>query len=566
MNKFQRTDALSRMVGKYVCQKSSVQFDQGKDQHIPVMEGVAYVDRFVKDPATGESSCIIAVVPSVPDMQPSLVRVEQKLLSNPKELGAILGARGVIVLNLTHASKYLLASAVEAIKLGKSRELVKKPGWVAVHRAFFTGSKLITSSGIDADAFWLESLDAPVMGARGELHTWQAKIGVHIVANPIVLAMVCIGMASLFLDRLKLSSFLANFFGEKGTGKTLAEQCAASILGNGVDPAQGAHEDHPAYVSRFNGTVNGCEKYLSRYSPLPILFDELTEVSTSVINALCYMIASGEGKIRMLPNGEKAPRERWQSNVITSAEVSIVERITESGKQMLGGQADRAIDIPITESRVLTHYGSFDSFNAVARHLKHSCGEVYGSAGEAIIQYCCDNPDVVNDLVKQAPDIERRLLPKGCGDGERRVVQRLAGAVVAGRIAVMAGVFEEKAIEKIDAAFELVTGLWWGARGGALAHVRSFLEEHIEEIQYGEPDPDCEAIAFVDDQYTVIPTNVFARAFGEDAQRMLGELKGLGILKCQQEGRHMYRFRNGRVLGYKLVSKRVWTGEDQLVK
>lgn len=455
-----------------------------------------------------------------------------------------------------------MESAAEAVKHCATRELVTKPGWIAGHGAFFTGSKLIANRGINVDAFWLECSDISVMGARGELRTWQEKIGVHIVANPIILAMVCISMASLFLDRLGLSSFLANFFGEKGTGKTLAEQCAASVFGNGVDPAHGAHSDHAAYVSRFNGTVNGYEKYLGRYSPMPILFDELTEASGPVINALCYLIASGEGKIRMLPNGESAPRERWQSNVITSAEVSIAGKIAASGKQMLGGQADRAIDIPITESRVVTCYGSFDSFQAVARHLKRTCGDEYGTPAEVMIQYCCDNPELVSDLLEQAPDIVDKLSPTGCGDGELRVVQRLAGAVVAGRIAVMAGVFEEDTIEKIEAAIKLVVDLWWGARAEALVRVRQFLDEHLDEIQEGKPDPDSEAVAFVNDDFTVFRTDVFNRKFGEDARRMLDELKGLGILKTKEEGRHMRPFCNGRFYGYALVSKRVWTDWD----
>jgi hypothetical protein len=563
MNKFQRNDALSRMVGKYICQNGSVLFDQGKDQRIPVMIGIAYIDGFVKDVATGTSSYIIAIIPSVPGMEPCLVRVNQKLLSNANELGGFLGARGIVVLKPAHASRYLTESAAEAVKYCATRELVSKPGWIAGHRAFFTGGKLIASSGIDADAFWLECSDLSVMGTSGELHTWQSKIGVHIVANPIVLAMVCISMASPFLDRLNLSSFLANFFGEKGTGKTLAEQCAASVFGNGVDPAQGAQADHPAYVSRFNGTVNGYEKYLGRYSPMPILFDELTEASGPVINALCYLIASGEGKIRMLPTGEAAPRERWQSNVITSAEVSIAGKIAASGKQMLGGQADRAIDIPITESRVLTCYGSFDSFQGIAGHLKRACGNEYGTPAEAIIQYCCDNPEVVSDLLEQAPGIVDELSPNGCGDGELRVVQRLAGAVVAGRIAVMAGVFGEDAVQKIDSAIKLVVELWWGARAEALVRIRRFLHEHLDEIVEGKPDPNCEAVAFVSDELTVIPTDVFAREFGEDARRMLDELKGLGILKHQQDGRHMHRFCNGRFYGYAFLSNRIWTDEDE---
>nr|WP_143028898.1 hypothetical protein [Massilia sp. PDC64] len=155
-----------------------------------------------------------------------------------------------------------------------------------------------------------------------------------------------------------------------------------------------------------------------------------------------------------------------------------------------------------------------------------------------------------------------QLAPEGCGDGELRVVQRLAGAVVAGRIAVMAGVFGEDAIGKIDDAIKLVIGLWWDTRAGALARVRQFLEEHINEIEPGRPSMDSEAIAFVEEDLIVIQDSVFTRKFRNDAPGMLDQLKSLGVLKQEQPGRHMHRFCNGAFRGYALFSKRIWTSAD----
>jgi putative DNA primase/helicase len=400
--------------------------------------------------------------------------------------------------------------------------------------------------------------------SRGTLKQWHKQIGVLIVDNPILLAMTCTSIGSIFLGRLGLGSSMHNYCGPKGLGKTLGLQCAASPFGNAIDPAQGAQAQDPAFIARFNGTINGFEALLGSYSPLPVLLDELTESSASVVYQSCYMMAAGEGKHRMTSTGEAAVRERWQSNIIVSAEVTIADTIAASGKAMHGGQSDRAIDIPIGDVGVLNNYGSFASFDAATSHLKRACSEQYGTAGEAIFQYCSDNPDVVDALLAMAPDIENELLPADCGPGERRVVKRFAAAVVAGRIAVMAGVFDDDAVEKINTAIKLVISLWWGARAGSLLRVRRFLDENHGEILMGKPEVDCEAVAFVDERVTVIPVDVFNREFGGDATRILNELAGLNALKTEQPGRHVHRFCNNRFRGYAILTKRLWPDEELL--
>lgn len=545
-------------LGNYITKNDEVLFDDGKDR-IVVMMGHAYADRFVSDPSTKTTTCAIVIEPCVVDAPPCMIRIDMATLSNPKALNELLGDRGIIVCHAGHAAKYLLASAMSVAKLS-TRELVRNPRWVAKHGAFFTGQKLISGGAINASDYWVESSRASPMRAQGTLAEWRAQIGALIEANPIVLAMSCIGMASIFLDRLGLSSSLYNFWGLKGTGKTIAEQCAASVFGNAVDPAQGAQVDDPAYIARFNGTLNGFEVLLGMYSPLPMMMDEMTEGSASIVYGACYMMASGEGKHRMTSGGEAAVRERWQTNIVVSAEVSIVAAISVGGKAMHGGQSDRAIDIPITGVGILNAHGDFGSFDAVTGHLKRACAEQYGTAGEAIIQYCCDNPEQVAELLAMAPDIENALLPPDCGAGERRVVKRFAGAVVAGQIAVMAGVFDEATSEKIEEAVKMVTALWWEARAGSLARIRTFLEANTDQIHMGKPTLDREMVAFVDDDLTVFPLNVFNREFGEDgdATRVLDELAGLNALKTEQAGRRVHRFCNNGFRGYAILTKKLW--------
>jgi hypothetical protein len=562
MNKPSSATAPRGKVGKYFIQNGSVQFDQAKDKQLPVMMGEAYVAGFVFDHTSKTVSYAIAVIPHVHFLAPCMVRVEASTLSNQKEICGILGERGIVICNASHVSKYLVASASE---LGKSgpRELVKRPGWIAGRRGYFTGSKLIAASGLDADAYWFECSNTAVMYSRGDLDTWREQIGTLIVNNPIMLYTTCHAIASLFLAHLRLSSNIVNLVGGKGLGKTTALQGAASVFGNAIDPAQGAQAEDPAYISRFHGTMNGYEPLLGQYSPAPVLLDELTEASAAVTRDMCYGLTSGRAKIRLRPDGKAAYRESWQLNVITSAEESIYELIAKIGRPMRGGEADRAIDVPVTDVGVLNCYEPFKSFNAATSHLKRACSEQYGTPVESIIQFCCDNPEQLGEILAMSDDIEDELLPADCGPGERRVVKRFAAAVVAGRIAVAAGVFDQGALEKIDAAIKLVTELWWGARAGALERVRRFLEENIDKVEFGKPDLESEVVAFVDENYIVFPKDVFDREFGEDAESMLNEMNGLNALKQEQKGRHVHRFRNGQFRGYALFSKRVWPEMNQ---
>lgn len=546
-------------VGKYVAHDGCVQLDEGNDHDLTVMMGIAYVDGFVFDPATKTTTCAIAISPCVAGAIPCMIRVPMSTLSNQKAICELLGERGIIVCHPGHASKYLIASA-SAVTKRAVRELVKSPRWVAEYRAFFNGKDLIASPEVDVDKYWVESSRSSPMNARGDLTKWRKKIGTHIVANPIVLVMTCVAITSIFLERLGLGSSMYNFFGQKGRGKTLGQQCAGSVFGNAVDPAQGAQVEDVPYLARFNGTLNGFEVLLGQYSPLPVLLDELTEGSASMICQATYMMASGQGKHRMTSTGQAASRERWQSNVIVTAEVSITDAVAATGKPMHGGQLDRAIDIPISEVGIFNSFGSFGSFAELTRHLKRACGEQYGTPGEAIIHYCCDNPGEVQRLLAQAQQIEEDLLPPDCGPGERRVVKRFAGAAVAGRIAVKAKVFDEDAVEAIDEAIKMVVDLWWGSRAAGLGRVRQLLEDNADSIQVGKPEPDSDAFAFVDGAITVIPVNVFTREFGNDgdAKRILDELAGLGALKTEQPGRRVHRFCNNSVRGYAIFNNRIW--------
>lgn len=207
-------------VGKYVAHDGCVQLDEGKDHDLTVMMGIAYVDGFVFDPAMKTTTCAIAISPCVAGAISCMIRVPMSTLSNQKAICELLGERGIIVCHPGHASKYLIISA-SAVAKRTVRELVKTPRWVAQYRAFFTGKQLIASPEIDVEKYWLESSRSSPMNARGDLIKWRKQIGTHIVANPIVLAMTCVAITSIFLDRLGLGSSMYNFLGKRDAARRL---------------------------------------------------------------------------------------------------------------------------------------------------------------------------------------------------------------------------------------------------------------------------------------------------------------------------------------------------------
>ena len=540
-------------LGDYVVTNNTVCLDQ-KGKLVPVMRGVAHVDSIVTDPATGKVSFVLAISPFL-KVTPCMVRVASPVLHN-KSICDTLTERGIIVENPSEAMRYLKESAMQASDL-PPRELVKAPCWLADHTAFFTGTKLIMADGVDDKRFWLET-KASSMRTSGEFDIWKQEVLPLIEANPVMLASCCIGLASLFLDRLGHSSSMFNFWGEKGMGKTLGAQAVASIYGNGIDPAQGARVANPPFISRFNGTLNGLEAVLSSQGPAPTLLDEVTEAHALVVSQSVYMLGGGQGKHRMTTSGAAAERGSWLTTIMLSAESSIADIAASSGKSLYGGQADRAVDIPINEVGMITAFGEHGSFNAATGHLKRICAQQYGTAGERLIEYCVNNREQIEQILAMAPDIEEQLLPENCGAGERRVVKRMAGAVVAGYIAVMADVFEEGTEDLILEAVKMVTALWWKSRASCLERIKILLENHEESICHGRPKLDRAVSAFIFDDLVVIPIEVFNREFDDDAQHVLNELAGLGALKTEQRGRHVHRFCSNRFRGYAIRAKKIW--------
>lgn len=548
--------------GPYSVENNSVMYTTKDDQKV-VTTGLAWVEEAVRDPKTEYCSYLVSVAPVVGKL--TTIRIEAKEMGSSARLQEMIGNLGVIVHESVHLRKFLqLTAAHGTFAKGIPRILIDRPGWFADGQGFFTGTEPITAPTLDASRFRFEPVPRAPFAVRRTLDDWYDAIGQHIERNFLVLGATCLSGVSPFLPNLGLGSRIVSFWGSKGTGKTLVIQCAGTLYGNGADPASGHFHEHTPFVTKFATTYNGIEPLLARYAPFPLLLDELTEQGGESLGPMMYKVSSGEGKHRMTATGEAAKEHRWLQTVITTSERSLADAMTAGGKPVLGGMSDRAVDIAIDETGVFQDFGKLGDRQILFRHLKKACGQFYGSPGHAMLNYAVCNPQAVQERLDEAEDIEERLLPDGCGDGERRVVKLFAAAVAAGNIAVDAGVFR-CGPEVIEDAMHRITDIWWRNRGGVLRTIAEHLEAHDADVLPQAPSLSVHAVAFLHNGNVIIPEAEFNLAFGDQAKKMVQDLAGLNALVREQPNRTKHRFCNNRMFAYVIPIARIepfMSGDD----
>lgn len=550
--------------GSYLVKSDSMGFDSD-DGYVPVTFGFAWIREAICDPQTKQISYLVQIEPLVGEG--STIRVEAKDFTNSR-LTIILGNHGVIVRVSSEVQRMLAATAVHGTYLEKEpRILIDQPGWFANGKGFYTGNDVVLEQSLQEKAFRFEPVHAAPFAVSGTQGDWWENVGQHIARNLVALGATMVGLSSPYLQQAGLGSRMFCFWGPKGCGKTLIVQCAASVFGNGVDPAAGSYAANVPYVTKFSTTINGIEPLLARYSPMFVALDELTEQQGAFMGELAYKISSGEGKHRMTSHLKSAKANRWQLMVMTTSEKPLEEILAVGGKKIYGGMLDRAIDVPVGAQGIFTDFGDFDSFKALTRHLKAACSQYYGAPGKALLEFTVNNPEVVAQRLAEASEIEERLLPAGCGDGERRVVKSFAVAEAIGKLAVDAGILrcDETVLE---AASQTMVDAWWFSRGSALRTVAEYLADHDERIAYEAPSLLSRAKAFVFDDKVVIPEGEFFKEFGPDkGTKLIQELTTLNALlrDTSNANRTKRRFCNNRLWAYVIPMDRILPYLEQVM-
>lgn len=322
---------------------------------------------------------------------------------------------------------------------------------------------------------------------RGALEGWQQHIAAVCQGNPVLAFGVSAAFAAPLFDVVGLEGGGVHLFGVTSHGKTTCLQVAASVWGDGSDPAEGRLS---AYVKKWNLTKNATEGLAEAHNDLPLCLDEVGEADAQDFGRMIYQLAGGVGKQRMRESATLKPPKVWRTLVLSTGELPAAEAVEQAGRVVRGGQLARMIDLPANHPQtgagiVLELHGA-ESPGAFVDRLKRACREQFGWAGPAFVRkILAEGRDQLRARLK--PRLEEMVIaltPSGAAADVVRVVKRLALIALAGELAQEWGFVPWESRVPREAAQEMVERFVQnrGGSGGqaeqAIKTVQAFMLAH----------------------------------------------------------------------------------------
>lgn len=386
------------------------------------------------------------------------------------------------------------------------------------------------------------------MKARGALEDWRSAIGVFCVGNPILVASVSLAFAGPLLEPLKLEGGGIHLRGASSRGKSTAQRVATSVWGS------------PGFMQTWRATDNGLEGAAVAANSSLLTLDEMGEVDGRAAGAIAYMLSNGQSKTRATRSGHARPNARWRLMFLSSGEISLADKMNESGKRPKAGQEVRLLDIRADAQT----FGAFDVLHgaahpaAFADWLNRATSETYGTAGREMVRRILEDRDGIAERVHaiatafvHSAEVEYGLANS---DGQvRRVLQRIALICAAGELATEFGTTGWPVGEAQGAALTIL-GPWLDGRGGsgaaeardAIERTRSFIIAHgasrFERVMSdGIPEtrPIHNRAGWFDNQYFYIAPSVWREDVhtGSDPKRAAQHVVAAGFLDPESESK-----------------------------
>ena len=239
---------------------------------------------------------------------------------------------------------------------------------------------------------------------KGDMEKWFDEIVKCRAYSKTVRILTAASFASCLIEPLTVLPFFVHLWGmDSGTGKTVAQMCAASIWGN---PTVGE-----GLFGSFKSTQVGFELSAGFLRNIPMFIDELqlAKDSKGKITFNVYELAAGVGKIRGTKTLGLATVPKWNICFITSGETPLVS--DHDG----AGALNRVIEVECTARQRCIEDG-----HATANALKAN----YGFGGKLfILNY------LRNDGEKKAKELYEKFYME-CMADQATEKQAMAAATI----------------------------------------------------------------------------------------------------------------------------------------
>ncbi len=472
------------------------------------------------------------------------LRVAAKdLISSSGTVLSKLADHGLVILQKQPLITFILRCQPKCRKL-----IADSIGWLEGMDAFALPGKVI---GMDSDAVILELEENAEMlkaiRSQGSLTDWQESVASKAKGNPLVVFALLMALLGPMLRILRLDGGGIHLWGKSSRGKTTILQVASSVWGDGVDPSCPGSKP---FTCRWNLTTNAIEIIGKVNNDLLIALDELGTFVGKDLGQTIYVLAGGQGKAAMNSARKLQKVRTFRGNILSTGEISIDQKVRESGKRVMTGQLLRMIDIPGGEKIILDAHGLSPGDFAVT--LKKDCATHFGTAEPEFVtriieQLSYDRDDFMENLHTGLEEYATELTPPGLHPEQGRVIRRLAALCVTGDLAVQFGILPFST-EDIVKAVTFVRDLWFEGQNTiadvdrAIRHLRSFiLRNHSAFANVNEAlarvsnakgffSPTRDVYLFTDEQLETA-------SGGHDSRSLARELRQKGFLATEEGNR-----------------------------
>ena len=397
-----------------------------------------------------------------------------------------------------------------------------------------------------------ESPSTASLYSRGTLESWNKHVVALCRDNPLLLFPILTALSAPLVRFAEIESGGFHYYGRSSHGKTTAAQTAASVWGNGADPAEAPDR---AFIQKWNSTANAFEALLSAHNDGLLVLDEIHTCDAKDFGAVIYNMSGGKGRQALDRDRQLRRSRQWRAMYFSTGEISVLTRLQADGRAVHAGQLLRLIDIPIEGGTIVS--SGQKTASAHADLLKSACARQFGVAGPALVRALIDEYADARALAgtvrAMLEHCAAALTPEGAPAEHRRAIKRFALLFVAGQLAVRLGVLTECTAADVERAIRTALRAWQtdGSnvpdRLRGLLNVQSFIERNISRFQRN--DGESQVIPRDRAGFIGYETELRSHAYyltragfaeacgGQDPRETARELFSRGFLVARENGR-----------------------------
>ncbi len=259
-----------------------------------------------------------------------------------------------------------------------------------------------------------------------------------------------------------------------------------------IDPAASVCGHPDRFAKKWRTTANGLEALCLSRNHSTLILDDLGQSDAKECGQSAYLIANGQGKVRMQKEGGNRPLSTWKTMILSSGEVDLAQHMAEAGKVAKGGQVIRLPSIPADAGAgmyALEQLHDQLDGRQFSDTMKTATRNYYGAAGEAFLERLTDTTtlrettDNIRDGITEI--VKLMCIPNGAAPEVGRVATRFALIAFAGELATQFGVTGWDKGEALKASIRCFND-WLSESGSAMgaddkalfAQVSAFLQAH----------------------------------------------------------------------------------------